>query len=56
MKKGLAAARWIDLAVRADSRGTLIVAGYDEIPFSIARLFYVNGVPAGTERGATRIA
>ena len=56
MTKGLAGVRWIDLPVRADSRGTLIVAGYDEIPFSIARLFYVNGVPAGTERGATRIA
>ena len=51
MKKGLAAARWIDLAVRADPRGTLTIAGYDEIPFSIARLFYVRDVPSGTERG-----
>jgi dTDP-4-dehydrorhamnose 3,5-epimerase-like enzyme len=43
--------RWIELPVRADPRGTLTFIGHDEIPFSIARLFYVRDVPAGVERG-----
>jgi hypothetical protein len=47
----LAGVRWIDLPVRADPRGALTFIGHGEIPFSIARLFYVRGVPAGTERG-----
>jgi hypothetical protein len=47
----LAGARWIDLPVRAEERGALTFIGHDEIPFSISRLFYVRGVPPGTERG-----
>lgn len=47
----LEAVRWIDLARRADHRGTLTVVGHDEIPFSIARIFYVHDVPEGVERG-----
>jgi hypothetical protein len=43
--------RWIDLPVRTDPRGSLTFIGHDDIPFSIARLFYVHGVPAGQERG-----
>jgi dTDP-4-dehydrorhamnose 3,5-epimerase-like enzyme len=51
MIKGLEGARWIDLPVRTDPRGTLTIVGHDEIPFSITRLFYVREVPAGVERG-----
>ena len=47
----LADARWVDLPVRTERRGALTIVGHDEIPFSIARLFYVRGVPAGVERG-----
>jgi hypothetical protein len=47
----LAGVRWIDLPVRSDPRGALTIIGHDDIPFSIARLFYVRGVPAGLERG-----
>lgn len=43
--------RWIDLPVRTDPRGSLTFIGHDDIPFSIARLFYVHGVPADRERG-----
>jgi dTDP-4-dehydrorhamnose 3,5-epimerase-like enzyme len=43
--------RWIELPVRTDPRGTLTIVGHDQIPFSIARLFYVRDVPAGVERG-----
>ena len=51
MRKGLEAARWIDLPLRADARGVLTIIGHDEIPFSIARVFYVRGVPQDVERG-----
>jgi len=47
----LQAVRWIDLARRTDHRGTLTIVGHDEIPFSIARIFYVHDIPAGVERG-----
>jgi WxcM-like, C-terminal len=51
MSRALGAVRWIDLPKRVDRRGTLTIVGHDDIPFSIARLFYVRGVPGGEERG-----
>jgi WxcM-like, C-terminal len=51
MTGGLNVVRWIDLPVRADPRGSLTIVGHDDIPFSIARLFYVRDVPAGIDRG-----
>jgi len=43
--------RWIDLPRRSDRRGILTIVGHDDIPFSIARIFYVHAIPPGTERG-----
>lgn len=43
--------RWIELPLKTDHRGSLTIVGHDEIPFSVARLFYVHGVPPGVERG-----
>jgi len=43
--------RWIELPLKTDHRGSLTIVGHDEIPFSVARLFYVHGVPPGIERG-----
>lgn len=51
MTGDLQAVRWIELARRADKRGTLTIVGHDEIPFSIARIFYVHDIPEGIERG-----
>ena len=51
MTRPLDAVRWIELPKRADERGTLTIVGHDDIPFSVARLFYVRNVPAGLERG-----
>lgn len=51
MSARLAGVRWIDLPRKADERGTLVIVGHTAIPFSIARMFYVHGVPAGRERG-----
>lgn len=51
MSARLEAARWIDLPRRIDGRGELTVVGHADIPFSIARLFYVHGVPPGGDRG-----
>ena len=51
MTSQLQGVRWIDLARRVDHRGTLTIVGHDEIPFSIARIFYVHDIPDGTERG-----
>jgi hypothetical protein len=51
MMGSLEAARWIDLPNRTDRRGVLTFVGHDEIPFSIARIFYVRGVPGGVDRG-----
>jgi len=51
MTRPLDAVRWIELPRRADPRGTLTIVGHDDIPFSVARLFYVRNVPAGLERG-----
>lgn len=43
--------RWIDLPCKPDVRGMLTIVGHDELPFPIARLFYVYKVPDGLERG-----
>jgi dTDP-4-dehydrorhamnose 3,5-epimerase-like enzyme len=51
MRRALEQVRWIDLPRRADRRGTLTIVGHDEIPFSIARIFYVHDIPEGIERG-----
>jgi hypothetical protein len=51
MSKGLNAVRCIELPRRTDPRGVLTIIGHDEIPFSIARIFYVHDVPRGMERG-----
>jgi hypothetical protein len=51
MSGRLAGVRWIDLPREADARGTLVIVGHAAIPFSIARMFYVHGVPPGGERG-----
>lgn len=47
----LAQARWISLSNKQDGRGVLTIVGHDELPFSIARAFYVHSVPHGVERG-----
>jgi len=40
------------LTARRDARGELVVAELSkDVPFAIARLFYVRDVPAGTVRG-----
>jgi WxcM-like, C-terminal len=51
MKAGLDSARWVDLPTRTDLRGALTIVGHDDIPFSIARIFYVYDIPGGVERG-----
>lgn len=51
MTRALDAVRWVELPKRTDQRGTLTIVGHDDIPFSVARLFYVRNVPAGLERG-----
>lgn len=47
----LEAVRWIDFPRRRDERGRLTFAGQDELPFAIARIFYLRDVPAGMARG-----
>jgi dTDP-4-dehydrorhamnose 3,5-epimerase-like enzyme len=40
------------LPVTRDPRGALTVVEFSKsVPFAVARLFYVSGVPAGTSRG-----
>lgn len=51
MSSRLDRARWIDLPRRIDARGALTIIGHADIPFSIARIFYVHDVPRGGERG-----
>ena len=51
MTRALEGVRWIDLPQRVDRRGKLTVVGHDDIPFSVARIFYVHGVPHDIERG-----
>ena len=41
----LAKVGWIELPTKIDPRGALTIVGHDEIPFSIARLFYAHKVP-----------
>ena len=43
--------RWIDLAHHDDDRGKLSVLEGQTFPFEVKRIFYIHGVPAGTERG-----
>ena len=44
--------RRLTLPVFADARGSLSFAeGCGEIPFAIARVFYMHGVPSGARRG-----
>ena len=41
-----------NLPRKADARGNLVVAEFSEfVPFAVARLFYVYGVPVNTSRG-----
>ena len=52
MKPLLQDVRVDELAVRRDARGVLTVLDVNEtVPFAVARLFYVSGVPAGLSRG-----
>jgi dTDP-4-dehydrorhamnose 3,5-epimerase-like enzyme len=45
--------RWISLTTHSDSRGRLTaIEGESQIPFAIARLFYLYGVAPGAERAA----
>ncbi|MEC8158311.1 MAG: FdtA/QdtA family cupin domain-containing protein [Pseudomonadota bacterium] len=45
-------ARIIDLRVIADPRGDLtVIEGEQDIPFSIARVYYLYNVPVSAERG-----
>ena len=42
----------IDISTRKDSRGDLsFVENLVHIPFEIKRVFYLHGIPKGTERG-----
>jgi hypothetical protein len=47
----LAEVRWVQLPVKQDTRGEMVIIGGNAIPFSVARLFYVFGVGKGMERG-----
>lgn len=41
-----------NLPRKRDARGNLVVAEFSEfVPFAVARLFYVHGVPVNTSRG-----
>ncbi|MDC0876764.1 WxcM-like domain-containing protein [Methylophilaceae bacterium] len=45
----------IDISTRKDSRGDLsFVENLVHIPFEIKRVFYLHGIPKGTERGGAR--
>ncbi len=37
-----------------DARGTLVVIEFDEVPFTVRRMFAVTGPEHGATRGATR--
>ena len=42
----------IDLPIIQDPRGTLtVIEGAAEVPFEVARVFYMYDVPGGSERG-----
>lgn len=44
---------WLDLPHVGDARGHLVFAeGGAHLPFEVARVFYMYGVPAGAGRGA----
>lgn len=44
---------WIDLPHVGDARGHLVFAeGGTHLPFEVARVFYMYGVPQGASRGA----
>ena len=50
---GLESCRIINLPKIEDSRGNLsFVQGFDQVPFGIARVYFVYDVPGGSERGA----
>lgn len=41
-----------DLPRKRDARGNLVVAEFSKfVPFAVARLFYIYGVPVNTSRG-----
>ena len=45
---------WIDLPKVSDVRGNLsIIESNRDIPFEIARAYYIYDVPSGSTRGAT---
>jgi dTDP-4-dehydrorhamnose 3,5-epimerase-like enzyme len=44
--------RWFDFQDAGDERGLLtVVEGARHVPFPIARVFYIHGVPGGAVRG-----
>jgi dTDP-4-dehydrorhamnose 3,5-epimerase-like enzyme len=44
--------RLVPLAVRGDARGSLVaIEGGRDVPFAIARVYYVFGTTAGVDRG-----
>jgi hypothetical protein len=48
----LSGVRWIPLPNVIDDRGVLTaIEGGKDVPFEIARIFYMHGTPAGVDRG-----
>lgn len=47
----LSMVKWIQFPCKTDVRGTLAVVEGKELPFAIARFFYVHGMPSNVERG-----
>ena len=49
----IAGCRYVELPKISDSRGSLsFVEGGNQLPFDIARVFYMYDLPAGSRRGA----
>lgn len=49
---GVERARLIDMPTITDERGRLtVIEGGRQIPFAIARVYYISGVPTGKTRG-----
>lgn len=51
-QNGESLARLRPLAVRGDARGSLVaIEGLSDVPFAIARVYYVFGTTSGVDRG-----
>ena len=51
MPPALSAVKWVDLPTKRDNRGSLTIVSQTEVPFAIARLFYLYGMDSLVSRG-----